>query len=160
MSLARHAGRAGAGRGGQHAPGLFLSGPTWTDWSISTGSWPRRPSVPVLAYNIPGRIPINLDTRIFERLIRIPGVVGLKDSSGNLTQITLTAAIDDGRITVFNGEDQVLWYGLMAGCVGGIGSTYPVMLKVFVELYRAIPGPGLGAGPWNCSGESTGRSGF
>ena len=93
---------------------------------------------PVLAYNIPGRIPINLDTRIFERLIRIPGVVGLKDSSGNLTQITLTAAIDDGRIIVFNGEDQVLWYGLMAGCVGGIGSTYPVMLKVFVDLYSAF----------------------
>ena len=89
---------------------------------------------PVLAYNIPGRIPINLDTRTFERLIRIPGVVGLKDSS----QITLTAAIDDGRIIVFNGEDQVLWYGLMAGCVGGIGSTYPVMLKVFVDLYRAF----------------------
>ena len=65
-------------------------------------------------------------------------MVGLKDSSGNLSQITLTAAIDDGRITVFNGEDQVLWYGLMAGCVGGVGSTYPVMLKVFVELYRAF----------------------
>ena len=112
--------------------------PTWTAWFSSTGRWAEAAERPVLAYNIPGRIPLNLDTRTFERLIRIPGVAGLKDSSGNLSQITLTAAIDEGRIIVFNGEDQVLWYGLMAGCVGGIGSTYPVMLKVFVDLYRAF----------------------
>src|SRR5437016_5368414 len=38
---------------------------------------------------------------------------------------------------VFNGSDQVLLYGLIAGCVGGISSTYPIMPHLFVELYQA-----------------------
>ena len=137
IRLARHAGQAGADAVASMPPAYFylpnLDGLVQFYQQVAEAA-----GRPVLAYNIPGRIPINLDTRTFERLIRIPGVVGLKDSSGNLAQITLTAAIDDGRIIVFNGEDQVLWYGLMAGCVGGIGSTYPVMLKVFVDLYRAF----------------------
>ena len=137
IRLARHAGQAGADAVASMPPAYFylpnLDGLVQFYQQVAEAS-----GRPVLAYNIPGRIPINLDTRTFERLIRIPGVVGLKDSSGNLAQITLTAAIDDGKIIVFNGEDQVLWYGLMAGCVGGIGSTYPVMLEVFVDLYRAF----------------------
>lgn len=137
VSLARHAGRAGADAVASMPPAYFYQ-PDLDGLVEFYRQVAEAAERPVLAYNIPGRIPLNLDTRTFERLIRIPGVVGLKDSSGNLAQITLTAAIDDGRITVFNGEDQVLWYGLMAGCVGGIGSTYPVMLKVFVNLYQAF----------------------
>ena len=137
IRLARHAGQAGADAVASMPPAYFYQ-PNLDGLVQFYRQVAEAAERPVLAYNIPGRIPINLDTRTFERLIRIPGVVGLKDSSGNLAQITLTAAIDDGKIIVFNGEDQVLWYGLMAGCVGGIGSTYPVMLKVFVDLYRAF----------------------
>ncbi len=137
LALASHAGQAGADAVASMPPAYFylpnLDGLVQFYEQVAEAS-----RLPLLAYNIPGRIPINLDTPTFERLIRIPGVVGLKDSSGNLAQITLTAMIDESRIIVFNGEDQVLWYGLMAGCVGGIGSTYPVMLEVFVDLYRAF----------------------
>ena len=137
LTLAGHAGRVGADAVASMPPAYFYL-PNLDGLVDFYEQVAEAGGLPVLAYNIPGRIPINLDTQTFERLIRIPGVVGLKDSSGNLAQITLTAMIDEGRIIVFNGEDQVLWYGLMAGCAGGIGATYPVMLNGFVDLYRAF----------------------
>lgn len=137
LTLARHAGQAGADAVASMPPAYFYQ-PNLDGLVQFYRQMAEVAERPVLAYNIPGRLPINLDTGIFEQLIRIPGVVGIKDSSGDLAQITLTAAIDDGKIIVFNGEDRALWYGLMAGCVGGIGSTYPIMLELFVDLYRAF----------------------
>lgn len=137
LTLARHASQVGADAVASMPPAYFylpdLEGLVNFYQQVAEAS-----GLPVLAYNIPARLPVNLDTQTFERLIQIPGVIGLKDSSGDLCQITLTAMINDGKIVVFNGEDRALWYGLMAGCVGGIGSSYPVMVHLFVNLYRAF----------------------
>ena len=137
LTLARHANQAGADAVASMPPAYFYL-PTIEGLVTFYSQVAEASALPVLAYNIPGRLPLNLDTQTFERLIQIPGVIGLKDSSGDLYQITLTAMINEGTIVVFNGEDRALWYGLMAGCVGGIGSTYPVMAHLFVDLYRAF----------------------
>ncbi|HEY0163233.1 MAG TPA: 4-hydroxy-tetrahydrodipicolinate synthase, partial [Edaphobacter sp.] len=50
--------------------------------------------LPILLYNIPGRTGVNLEPATLLRLAEIPNIVGVKESSGNITQITeiLTAA--------------------------------------------------------------------
>ena len=137
LTLARHARKAGADAVASLPPAYFyqpdLPGLVKFYEQVAEAAEP-----PLFAYNIPSRVPVNLDTGTLERLIQIPGLIGLKDSSGDLYQITLTVAINGGQIQVFNGSDQVLLYGLMAGCVGGIGSIYPVMLDQVVDLYRAF----------------------
>src|SRR5882757_4131305 len=44
--------------------------------------------VPVLLYNIPGRTGVNLEPATVLRLAEIPNIVGIKESSGNIAQIT------------------------------------------------------------------------
>jgi N-acetylneuraminate lyase len=137
LVLARHAREAGADAVASIPPAYFYY-PRLTGLVRFYQQLAEASELPVLAYNIPGRLPLNLDVKTFEQLLQIPGVIGLKDSSGDLYQISLMNTINDGNITVFNGSDQVLFFSLMAGCKGGIGSTYPVMMDLFVALYRAF----------------------
>jgi len=137
MTLARHASKAGADAVASMPPAYFAK-PNLESLVKFYQQIAGESGLPTLAYNIPGRVPINLDTSTFDKLIKIPGVIGLKDSTGDLYQLTLSAMLDGGKITVLNGGDQVLWYALMAGCKGGIGSTYPAMLPLFVQIYKAF----------------------
>jgi N-acetylneuraminate lyase len=137
LALARHAREAGADAVASMPPAYFYY-PGLTGLVKFYQQLAEASELPVLAYNIPGRLPLNLDVETFEELVQIPGVIGLKDSSGDLYQISLMNTINDGNITVLNGGDQVLFFSLMAGCTGGVGSTYPVMLDLFVDLYRAF----------------------
>ena len=48
--------------------------------------------------------------------------------------IELVTATD--KIKVVNGPDETLLQGLSAGCVGGIGTTYNVMLPWYKKIYE------------------------
>ena len=45
-------------------------------------------NLPVLLYNIPGRTGANLEPATVLRLAEIPNIIGIKESSGNMVQIT------------------------------------------------------------------------
>jgi 4-hydroxy-tetrahydrodipicolinate synthase len=74
--------------------------------------------LPVLLYNIPGRTGTNLEPATVLRLAELPNVIGIKESSGNLAQITelLTTAPPDFK--VFAGDDSM---ALSVLALGGTG---------------------------------------
>lgn len=72
----------------------------------------------VLIYNIPSRTGINLLPETTARLAEIPNVVGIKESSGNLQQITEVAHALPDRFKVFAGDDNL---ALPILSVGGAG---------------------------------------
>src|ERR1700730_14887659 len=62
---------------------------------------------PIILYNVPGRTAANLEPSTLARLAEIPNIVGVKEASGNMTQIA--EAINSVRETflVFSGDDVV-----------------------------------------------------
>ena len=72
----------------------------------------------VLLYNIPSRTGINLLPETTARLAEIPNVVGIKESSGNLQQITEVVHAVPDHFKVFAGDDNL---ALPILSVGGIG---------------------------------------
>jgi N-acetylneuraminate lyase len=89
-------------------------------------------NAPVLIYYFPSLAP-PLSIEQMEALCDIPNVIGLKFTSFDfytMRQLLLRGAV------VFNGPDEMLAAGLLMGVHGGIGSTYNVMPKLFLELYR------------------------
>jgi dihydrodipicolinate synthase/N-acetylneuraminate lyase len=93
--------------------------------------------VPLLVYNIPQRTGISMSAGLFERLLQIPSIVGMKDSSGDIFALGLY--FSHGRKPIiFQGEDTVLLAGLLAGACGGIGATYNIMPQLFVRLWRCV----------------------
>ena len=93
--------------------------------------------VPLLIYNIPQRTGITMTRNLFEQLLEVENIVGMKDSSGDLFALSLFLS-GEQKPLIFEGEDTVLSAGLMAGACGGIGATYNVMPQLFVELWNGF----------------------
>ncbi len=76
-------------------------------------------SLPVIAYNVPGRTGVNLLPKTAAKLTEIKGIAGIKEASGNITQIIETAkAIEGSDITLYSGDDAA---ALPIFAVGGKG---------------------------------------
>lgn len=67
------------------------------------------PGMPIIAYNVPGRTGINLTVSTMARLWTIPEVVAVKESSGDLRQITqLCLHAPEGRHVIAGDDDLAL----------------------------------------------------
>jgi 4-hydroxy-tetrahydrodipicolinate synthase len=86
--------------------------------------------LPLLLYNIPGRTGTNLLPETVLRLAELPNVVGIKESSGVMTQITELLAFAPSDFAVFAGDDSL---ALPVIALGGVG-----LISV---ASNAIPGP-------------------
>ena len=74
--------------------------------------------LPIVLYNVPGRTGCNIDAATLARLATIPNIVGVKEASGNITQmVEICRAVPD-TFLVLSGDDA-LTLPLMA--IGGRG---------------------------------------
>jgi 4-hydroxy-tetrahydrodipicolinate synthase len=99
-------------------------------------------SLPVLLYNIPGRTATNLLPETVLRLAELPNIVGIKESSGNLIQITelLNLLRNAGRadsFTVFAGDDALALPILALGGKGLISVASNAIPAPMSELVAA-----------------------
>ena len=74
--------------------------------------------IPIIIYNIPGRTASNIEPTTFARLAGMKNIVGVKEASGSMKQITEIIRLCGDELTVLSGED-FLTYPLMS--VGGKG---------------------------------------
>jgi 4-hydroxy-tetrahydrodipicolinate synthase len=92
--------------------------------------------LPVLLYNNPDRMCTGISATLLERLSDIPNIVGIKDSSGDLT---LTAEFirrtRDKGFKVMAGRDIMILGTLAYGGVGCVASTANFAPKLVVRIY-------------------------
>lgn len=76
-------------------------------------------NVPIVVYNVPGRTGANLEPATMLRLAEdAPNVAGIKESSGNLPQITELIHLLPRRVKVYAGDDNLALATLAVGAVG------------------------------------------
>ena len=91
--------------------------------------------LPIIVYNVPGRTGCNVDVATIVRLSGIPSVVGVKEASGNVTQMCeICAAVPDGFI-VLSGDDALT---LPVMAVGGAGIVSVASNEVPAEMARMV----------------------
>jgi 5,6,7,8-tetrahydromethanopterin hydro-lyase len=73
-----------------------------------------------------------------EDLAQIPNVVGVKDSSGQLSFILAVLEKVRDKINVLCGHDEVVVAALAAGCSGAILASANVMPDVWVQIYNHV----------------------
>jgi 4-hydroxy-tetrahydrodipicolinate synthase len=76
------------------------------------------PDLPLIVYNIQGRTAVNVETETLARLAQIPNIIGVKEASGSLDQMTAVILACGPDFTVLSGDDN-LTLPLMS--VGGRG---------------------------------------
>ena len=75
-------------------------------------------SVPVIAYNVPGRTGVNIEPATVAQLSAIGNVVGIKEASGNLSQILEIKRLVPDDFMIWSGNDDNI---LPIYSVGGHG---------------------------------------
>jgi 4-hydroxy-tetrahydrodipicolinate synthase len=73
---------------------------------------------PIVLYNVPGRTAANIEPGTLARLAEIPNIVGVKEASGNMTQIAEAINAVPDTFLVFSGDDAVT---LPVIALGGAG---------------------------------------
>jgi 4-hydroxy-tetrahydrodipicolinate synthase len=96
--------------------------------------------LPVLLYNIPGRTGANLEPATVLRLAELPNVIGIKESSGNIVQITELLTSAPRSFKVFAGDDVLALPVLALGGAGLISVASNVIPQQMAELVRSALG--------------------
>lgn len=91
--------------------------------------------LPVILYNVPGRTGVNMTADTTLRLAHeVPGIVGIKEASGDIHLIQRLLREKPDHFTVLSGDDGMT-YPLMAlgaqGVISVLGNAYP---KAFAEM--------------------------
>jgi 4-hydroxy-tetrahydrodipicolinate synthase len=73
---------------------------------------------PILLYNVPGRTGANIEPGTLARLAEVPNVLGVKEASGNITQIAEVLNAVPEHFLVFSGDDAIT---LPVIALGGVG---------------------------------------
>ncbi len=74
--------------------------------------------IPLILYNIQGRTAVNIANETMERLSKIPNIAGVKEASGNISQMSEVIRLCGPEFNVLSGDDNMT-YPLM--CLGGRG---------------------------------------
>lgn len=92
----------------------------------------------ILIYNIPYRTSVNLSNETLLRLAEVPNIVGVKDSSGSMTQSRDLLASRPAGFSVLTGEDALFFSQLCSGADGGILASAHVATDRFVSIAHHI----------------------
>jgi len=93
--------------------------------------------VPVLVYNIPKYTHVAIAPTVLQRLAAHRNIVGAKDSSGDLTNLTAYRAAVP-QWSMFVGSGSLLFAALELGCDGGILALACYAARRCAEVYAAF----------------------
>jgi 4-hydroxy-tetrahydrodipicolinate synthase len=88
---------------------------------------------PIILYNIAGRTGTNIETSTLRRLAEIPNLIGVKEASGNISQIAEVCATMPEDFLVFSGDDSIT---LAVIALGGVGIISVVSNEIPAEMTR------------------------
>jgi 4-hydroxy-tetrahydrodipicolinate synthase len=91
--------------------------------------------VPVIVYNVPGRTGVNVDVATITRLSAVPNIVGVKEASGNMTQMCEICRAVPPDFLVLSGDDALT---LPVMSVGGRGLVSVASNEIPGEMARMV----------------------
>ena len=94
--------------------------------------------VPVLIYNMPAATGLNLGPALVRTLSEHPNIIGIKDSSGSMDQLSEIVRLTDPDFSVIVGASAMLYPALCLGAVGGILAVANVMPRVSCRIMAAF----------------------
>jgi dihydrodipicolinate synthase/N-acetylneuraminate lyase len=99
---------------------------------------PRLP-LPLFLYNAPGFTKLMFEPETVKQAARIPGVIGLKDSSSNMVYFHQLQRLfrDDPDFSLLVGIEELLGETVLLGGHGGVPGGANMFPKLYVALYQA-----------------------
>jgi 4-hydroxy-tetrahydrodipicolinate synthase len=93
--------------------------------------------LPLFVYNIPGRTGVNILPETIAKMAEHPMIVGVKEASGSLDQISRVIQLTEGRMTVLSGDDSLTLPLIAVGGHGVIAVVSNILPGKTVAMVRA-----------------------
>ena len=90
--------------------------------------------LPQLVYNVPGRTNSNIEPATVGRLSHVANIVGIKDATANMEQLTHTIAACEGRIEFYSGDDASVLPFMALGGKGVISVVSNIAPRTMLAL--------------------------
>lgn len=137
IELARHAKEAGADAILLITP--YYNRPSQEGLVEHFKAVAKEVSVPTIVYNVPGRTGVNVLPETMARVYKeIPEVIGLKEATANLTQVSHILELVDEDFILLSGDDFTVLPIMAVGGKGVISVTSNVEPKGYHELCAAV----------------------
>jgi len=92
---------------------------------------------PIILYNVPGRTSANIEPGTLARLSEVPNILGVKEASGNISQIAEVLNVVPESFLVFSGDDAITLPVIALGGVGIISVASNEIPAEMAALTRA-----------------------
>ena len=97
----------------------------------------KETDIPIILYNVPSRTSINMLPSTVARLSSVNNIVGIKEASGSLIQVSEIIDSCGQNFEVISGEDPLTWPILAIGGKGVISVTANLVPDKFAKLVDA-----------------------
>jgi 4-hydroxy-tetrahydrodipicolinate synthase len=136
LVFSREAARSGAN--GLLIVGPYYNKPPQAGFRAHVAAIAEAVDTPIILYNVPSRTGFNMTAETVLRLAEeIPTVVGIKEASGNLAQISDILAHRPSKLAVYAGDDEITLPLLALGADGVISVVCNALPERFTALVRA-----------------------
>lgn len=142
ISLSKHAEAQGANA--ILSVGPYYNKPTQEGFYRHFRTIAESVSLPLIIYNVPGRTGSNIDAKTVLRLAEIDNIIGIKEASGNMSQIMNILSRRPADFLVLSGDDAL---SLALIALGGDG-TISVVANETPDLFSQMISAGM-SGDWN-----------
>ena len=92
--------------------------------------------IPVILYNVPGRTGLDIPLSVYERLAKVPNIVGMKEASTDVAKITRLRNICPD-LTIWTGCDELITPVMALGAIGVISVVSNILPVETQALTRA-----------------------
>ncbi len=116
IALTRHARKAGAAASLQVSP--YYTRPTQKGLFMHFKAIAEAVDIPIILYNIASRTGVNIEPETFARLAEIKNIIGVKEASGSLEQMSRIKKICPKDFLLISGDDALT---LPVMSIGGVG---------------------------------------
>jgi len=136
IELTKHAERAGAA--GALVVNPYYNKPTQEGLYRHFRAVAESVAIPILVYNIQSRTAVNVETETLARLVRdVASVVGVKEASGSLDQMSQVIAACGPDFSVLSGDDNITLPLLAIGGSGVVSVIANIVPRETADLVHA-----------------------
>ena len=93
--------------------------------------------LPMVLYNVPGRTVADMQPETALRLAQVPGVIGIKEASGNIERAAWLVKQAPAGFSIYSGDDGTAVALMLLGGHGNVSVTANVAPRAMAELCRA-----------------------
>ena len=136
VTLTRHAQAVGANAALIISP--YYNKPTQEGLFQHFSKVAQAVDIPVVVYNIPGRTGVNIAPETFGRLTQVRNIVGIKESSGSLQQVSDIIRQCGEHMAILSGDDMLTLPILALGGTGVISVAANIIPRDMAEMVQAF----------------------